>query len=132
MLLATRTPDGFDTAAVAECIDAALACSQACDACADACLYEYDIRRSCVAACMTCADVCVTTARALSRTSEWDIGTVTALVEACAHATAACAQHCEEHADVAKHCAVCAESCRRVERACQQLLIALAASRMTV
>jgi hypothetical protein len=45
----------------------------------------------------------------------------------CAKALSACASHCEEHADTAKHCAVCAEACRRAERACQQLLTAFAA-----
>lgn len=126
MLLATPSHHGVDTAVLAEAIDAVDSCAQACTACADACLDEYNLQRDCVSACLTCADVCELTTRVLSRTSRWDRTVVSAVVEACAKACSACATHCEHHADTAKHCGVCAEACRRAERATQQLLAAFA------
>jgi len=127
MLLAVPAHHGVDTAVLAEATDAVAACAQTCTACADACLDEYDLHRDCVSACLTCADVCEATARILSRTARWDRTIVGAMVEACAKACSTCATHCEGHADTAKHCGVCAEACRRAERACQQLLVAFAA-----
>lgn len=127
MLLATPTHHGLDTAVLAEAIDAVSTAAQAASACADACLDEYNLRRDCVLACLTTADVAHTTARLLSRTARWDRTVVHAMVEVCAKALSACASHCEEHADTAKHCGVCAEACRRAERAAQQLLVAFAA-----
>ncbi|MEJ7844645.1 MAG: four-helix bundle copper-binding protein [Acidimicrobiales bacterium] len=126
MLLATAHLPGIDTAVLAECIDAADTCAQSCTACADACLHEYDLRRECVHACATCADVCETTARVLSRASTWDLHVVAKLLETCVRACSSAAAHCEGHADTAKYCAICAEACRRCEKACQQVLIALA------
>lgn len=127
MLLATPAHHGLDTAVLAEATEAIVSCAQTCTACADACLDEYDIRRDCVQACLTCADVCDVTARLLSRTARWDRNLVASMVETCARACSACASHCEDHADTAKHCGVCAEACRRTERACQQLQAAFAA-----
>ncbi len=127
MLLATPSHHGIDTAVLAEATEAVGSCAQACAACADACLDEYNLRRDCVSACLTCADVCDVTARLLSRTARWDRTVVWAMVETCAKACSAGATHCEEHADTARHCGVCAEACRRAERASQQLLTAFAA-----
>jgi hypothetical protein len=126
MLLATPAHHGLDTAVLAEAIDALGSCAQTCTSCADACLDEYNLHRDCVASCLTCADVCDVTVRLLSRTARWDRTVVASIVEACAKACAACAAHCEGHADTAKHCGVCAEACRRAERACQGLLTAFA------
>lgn len=127
MLLAAPSHHGLDTAVLGEAIDSLAAAALAAAACADACLDEYDLRRDCVAACLTTADVAATTARLLARSSRWDRTVVHSLVDASAKAVSASASHCEQHADVAKHCQVCAEDCRRAERACQQLLAALAA-----
>jgi hypothetical protein len=126
MLLSVQTHHGIDTAVLGESIEAVLACAQACTSCADACLDEYNLQRDCIAACETCADVCLTTARLLSRSARWDRPTVTALVDATARICSVTASHCEEHADTAKHCRVCADACRRAEKACQQLLTAFA------
>jgi hypothetical protein len=126
MLLATPAHHGLDTAVLAEAIEAISGASQACTACADACLDEYNLHRDCVTACLTCADVCDVTARVLSRSARWERTIAAVLVEACARASSSCASHCEHHADTAKHCGVCAEACRRAERACQQLLTAFA------
>lgn len=127
MLLASPSHHGLDTAVLGGAIDGLVSASVAAAACADACLDEYDLRRECVAACLTTSDVAGTTARILARSSRWDRGLVHTLVDAAAKAVSASASHCEQHADVAKHCQVCAEECRRAERACQQLLTALAA-----
>lgn len=126
MLLATPAHHGLDTAVLAEAIDAVLTASQASTACADACLDEYNLHRDCVSACLTAADVGQATARLLSRTARWDRTVVHGLVEVCAKAMSSCAGHCEGHADTAKHCGVCADACRRAERALQQLLVGLA------
>jgi hypothetical protein len=126
MLLTTPAHHGLDNAILGEAIDAITNCAQTCTSCADACLDEYNLRRDCVAACLTCADVCDVAGRLLSRSARWDRTVVASVVEACAKACSACAQHCEEHADTAKHCGVCAEACRRAERACQQLQAAFA------
>ena len=127
MLLATPTHHGLDNAVLGEAIDTLGRASQAANSCADACLDEYDLRRDCIVACLTVADVAGVTARVLARTARWDRGVVQGLLDAAAKACSSCASACEEHADVAKHCQVCAEDCRRAEKACQQLLTALAA-----
>ena len=127
MLLATPTHHGLDNAVLAEAIDAITTASQASTACADASLDEYNLHRDCVNACTTCADVCDVTARLLSRSARWDRTVVWAQVETCAKACSSCASQCEGHSDTSKHCGVCAEACRRAERAIQQLLVAFAA-----
>lgn len=127
MLLTTPAHHGLDSAVLAEAIDALATCGQACTACADACLDEYNLERDCIVACLTCADVCDVAVRLLSRNARWDRTVVAAVAEAAAKACSACATHCEHHADTAKHCGVCAEACRRAERATQQLLVAFAA-----
>ena len=127
MLLAAPSHHGLDTAVLGEAIDTLAAAAVAAAACADACLDEYDVRRDCITACTTTSDVASATARVLARSARWDRTVVGSLVDAAAKAVSASAAHCEEHADVAKHCQVCAEDCRRAERACQQLLTALAA-----
>jgi hypothetical protein len=126
MLLAAPSHHGLDNAVLGEAIDGLAAAAVAAAACADACLDEYDVRRDCVAACITTSDVAAVAARVLARSARWERPVVHALVDAAAKAVSASASHCEQHADVAKHCQVCAEECRRAERACQQLLVALA------
>lgn len=127
MLLAVPSHHGLDTAVLGEAIDGLTSASVAAASCADACLDEYDLHRSCITACITTSEVAATAARLLARSTRWDRAVVHALVDAAAKAVAASASECEQHADVAKHCQVCAEDCRRAERACQQLLAAMAA-----
>ena len=59
---------------LATAIDAALACSQTCTACADACLSEEMVAEmaTCVRTDLDCADICGTTARILSRHTGYD------------------------------------------------------------
>jgi hypothetical protein len=126
MLLATPTHHGLDNAVLAEAIDAIATAGQAATACADACLDEYNLHRDCITACVTAADLADVTARLLSRTARWDRTVVHGLVDVCAKAMSTCAGQCEAHADTAKHCGVCADACRRAERAIQQLLVGFA------
>jgi hypothetical protein len=127
MLLATPAHHGLDTAILGEAVDSLGTASLVATACADACLDEYDIRRDCIVACLTVSDVASATARTLCRAARWERPVIQGMVEAAARALSTCATECEAHGDVAKHCQVCAEDCRRAERACQQLLTALAA-----
>jgi hypothetical protein len=115
---------------LAEAIDALSACTVACVACADACLGERDVEamRACIRACTVCADICDVTGRTLARTGGYDIPVVRNLLETVAKACATCAETCEGHGEVHKHCRVCAEACRRVEQATQRVLTALAAA----
>ena len=63
-----------DRSALAAAIDATLACSQTCTACADACLAEPDVAAMalCIRDDLDCADVCAATSRVLTRQTEWD------------------------------------------------------------
>lgn len=107
-------------AALSECIEACLECAQGCTACVDACLAESDPARlvDCIRLNLDCADVCEATARVLSRQTAGDPFAIRTLVLACAAVTAAAALECLVHAADHEHCRLCAELCRRCERAC--------------
>lgn len=125
-MLATHPKVGFAGAqdALLRCIEACVECAQACTACADACLGEGMVAElvTCIRKNLDCADICATTGAVLSRQTAPDVATVRALLEACRTACASCAAECEQHADMHEHCRVCAESCRRCEQACTDLL----------
>ena len=117
----------FDQGTLAECIDACFECVQVCTACADACLGEgkhLPHLVHCITLNADCADICAATGRVLSRLTQPDQSVLRAQLQACLAACTACAQECEGHARDMRmqHCAVCAESCRRCEQACQALL----------
>lgn len=116
--------DALNPELLAEAIDAALACSQTCTACADACLAEEMVAnlRDCIRTDLDCADICATTASVLSRQTGSNLTVVKELLKACRTACQVCAEDCEEHADMHEHCRVCAEACRRCEKACADLL----------
>lgn len=116
-----------DRAKLTACIQACFECSQACTACADACLSEDMVAEltKCIRTNLDCADVCATTGAVLSRHTGYDANVTRAVLEACAQACAACGDECERHAGMHEHCRVCADSCRRCERACRDLLAAL-------
>jgi len=118
---------GLDADLLASAIDALVDCAQTCTACADACLAENDPdgMAKCIRLDLDCADVCAATSRVLSRQTEYDADVSRALVEACRTVSAASADECESHAGHHDHCRVCAEACRRCERACAQLLEAM-------
>jgi len=122
----------FELNALTECIDACFECAQICTSCADACLGENEHQGHlihCIRLNSDCADVCVTTGRVLVRQTQPDLSVVRAQLRSCLAACKACGDECQQHAEKMdmQHCAVCAESCRRCERACQKLLDALSA-----
>jgi hypothetical protein len=114
----------FDRAQLAEAINTLIACSEACTACADACLSEDMVAdlAKCIRTNLDCADICNTTARVLSRHTGYDANISRSLLEACAMACASCAEECGRHADMHEHCRICAEACRACEQTCRQLL----------
>lgn len=109
------------------CIEACFECAQSCTACADACLSEEMVAElaKCIRTDLDCADICATTGRVLSRHTGHDANITRAMLEACAEACKTCGDECASHAEMHEHCRVCAESCRRAEQACRDLLINL-------
>ena len=114
----------LDRELLARVIDAAVACSQTCTACADACLSEDMVAdlTKCIRTNLDCADICATTARVLSRHTGYDANITRAQLEACVQACKSCGDECEQHASMHEHCRVCAEACRACEQACRELL----------
>jgi hypothetical protein len=123
-----RRPLIAGVATLAACIDECAACAATCTICADACLAEPDIEAlaRCIRLCLDCADACVDAGRILSRQTDPDADTQRTALEACLTACRACAAECERHAHHHEHCRLSAEECRRCERACDDLLAALA------
>jgi hypothetical protein len=109
------------------CIEACVECAQACTACADACLAEEMVAelRTCIRRDLDCADVCETTGRVVSRQTGYDGNVTRAVLAACAATCKACGDECAQHAEMHEHCRICAESCRRCEHVCRDLLAAL-------
>ena len=114
----------LDRALLAAAIETVAVCSQACTACADACLSEDAVAdlRKCVRSNLDCADICDATARVLSRHTGYDANISRAQLEACIAACRACGDECQRHASMHEHCRVCAEVCRACETACRELL----------
>jgi hypothetical protein len=124
-MLDTNPQDiNLDRQKLAAAIDTLIACSQACTACADACLSESMVAEltKCIRTNLDCADICATTARVLSRHTGYDAGVSRSLLEACATACKSCGDECETHAGMHEHCRICADTCRNCERACRDLL----------
>ena len=117
----------LDRAQLASVIDILTECSEACTACADACLSEGMVAEltKCIRTNMDCADICAATARVLSRHTGYDANISRTLLTACAQACASCRDECVLHADHHEHCRICAEVCDRCERACHELLQAM-------
>jgi Domain of Unknown Function (DUF326) len=117
-----------DGVALALTIDALHDCAESCTADADADLREQHVTDlvKCIRLCMDCADVCETTARVITRQTEFDPNAVAPLLEACATLCRVCGDECERHASLHLHCRLCAEVSRRCEQACRDLLAAIA------
>lgn len=117
----------LDRQLLARVVDALVECSQACTACADACLSEEMVAdlRKCIRTNLDCADSCAATARILSRHTGYDANLTRAHLEACIAACRACGDECSQHAEMHEHCRVCADVCRACEDACTELLNAL-------
>jgi len=120
-------PINLDRTHLAAAIDALIACSQACTACADACLSEDTVAEltECIRTNLDCADICATTARVLSRHTGYDANISRALLEACATACRACGDECARHAEHHEHCRICTDACRACEQACRDLLASM-------
>ncbi|MFF5229636.1 four-helix bundle copper-binding protein [Dactylosporangium sp. NPDC000521] len=114
----------LDRAKLAGAIDALIACSEACTACADACLSEGMVAEltKCIRTNMDCADICATTARVLSRHTGYDANISHTLLEACVMACRSCGDECSSHAQTHEHCRICATACREAESAARGLL----------
>ena len=110
--------------AVADAIDACLACVQVCTTCADADLAEPDAAEMsrCIALCIESADVCGLVARVLSRPAHADHFVVHRLLQACVKACTSSAEECALHAEHHRHCALCARVCRACAHECSELL----------
>jgi hypothetical protein len=117
----------FDRAKLARAIDILNACSEACTACADACLSEPTVAEltKCIRTNLDCADICTVTARVLSRHTGYDANISRTLLQACAMACKSCGDECAMHAPRYEHCAVCADACRRCEQACNAILASM-------
>ena len=113
-----------DAEVLAGIIEAAADCAQACGTDTDADLSEPHLAEmvACIRLCLDCADICAATAAVLGRPVIWDNRVVRPLVEACAAICRSCGDECERHAPRHAHCRVCAQSCRRCEQACGELL----------
>lgn len=124
-------PRSFNTdqSLLVECIAACHECAEACTQCADDCLSE-DKHLSELAKCIRlnqdCADLCETTARIVSRQTEYDANLTTAVLNACIQACASCGDECRHHAPHMEHCKICAEACERCRSACEALVAAIA------
>lgn len=118
----------LDRDLVARVVDALVTCSQACPACADACLSEDMVAdlRTCIRTNLDCADSCATAARILSRHTGYDATITRAHLESCVAACRACGDECDRHAGMQERCRVCAEACRACEAAGEELLAAIA------
>jgi hypothetical protein len=112
---------------LAAAVDAIRDCAQACVADTDADLNEQNLAEmvKCIRLCLNCTDVCTATGGILSRLAEYDADTTRPLLESCVAICKSCGDECERHAPHYAHCRVCAEACRRSERACRDLLTAL-------
>lgn len=108
--------------ALIRCIEACYDCAQTCTTCADACLGEDQLAElvQCIRRNMDCADVCTATGSVATRRSGSNEAVIRAMLDACATACRLCAEECERHAGMHRHCRICAEACRTCEDACRQ------------
>ncbi len=111
--------------AIGRCIDACFACVETCTACSDACLSEPHVDKlvSCIRLNLDCAAVCAATGSIASRANK--LGhrqLMEAQITTCIAYCRACAAECARHAEMHKHCAVCAQTCSDCVDACLAML----------
>lgn len=128
MLEAYPRSFNVDASQLARTIEALVECANTCTQCADACLSEQDVASlaKCIRLNLDCADVCTATSRVVSRQTEYDANVTRTQLEACIAVCKSCGDECERHAERMAHCRICAESCRRGEEACRELLSVIA------
>ena len=117
----------IDAAVLARAIEALGDCAQACTADTDDDLSEPDVTEmvTCIRLCLDCADICTATVGVVSRPRELDPAVLKPLLEASAAICRSCADECQRHGKMHRHCQVCAEACRRGEQASRELLAAM-------
>ena len=111
---------GHDNEYLGEAVRHAMYCAAICNSCADACAAEADVadRRECIRKCSDCADICAATARVAARRTGRNEAILKQMLEMCAAACDACAEHCEMHDDA--HCKRCARMCRECAADCRK------------
>jgi Domain of Unknown Function (DUF326) len=116
-----------DATVLAATIEALSDCAQACTADTEDDLSEPNVTEmvTCIRLCLDCADICTATVGVVSRQRELDPAVLRPLLEACAAICRSCGDECERHGQMHAHCRVCAEACRRGERATKELLAAM-------
>ncbi len=116
----------LDKSQLAEAIDTLMTCSQACTACADACLSEdpdaLPRLTRCIRDNLDCADVCDTALRVLSRHTGYGASVTRAVVVAAMQALRTCGDSCAEHRETHEHCEFCHQACRYTEQVLKDLL----------
>lgn len=117
-------PSELDAPSLQQVIEHCLECQTVCSMCADACTSHDDVAalRRCIRLNLDCADLCATAVRLLSRSGTTDLTAMRALLESCASICSSCAVECRKHAAEHEHCGICAETCERGARACQNAL----------
>jgi hypothetical protein len=114
--------------AMSRCIDACFGCVETCTACADACLSERDVSHlvSCIRLNLDCAAVCNATGSIMSRANKaGHRQLLEAQLANCIAFCRACASECARHAEMHRHCQVCAEACTACAEACNDMLNSL-------
>jgi len=104
------------------CIEECFACAQTCIACADSCLAEDAVSelRQCIRLNADCADVCVAAGSLASRRTGSNEAVLKQVLTTCAAACLACGEECTRHASKHEHCRICADECRRCQKACEE------------
>lgn len=123
-------PTGYGTTD-RKLLEAALLLSQqaslAASMCADGCLNEGMVKdmRECIRACLDCSDVVDAAVRSLSRNTGLNESAVPAILSAAVAVLATCAHETARHASMHMHARLAAETCRKAEAACTELLESL-------
>ncbi|MGD9920428.1 MAG: four-helix bundle copper-binding protein [Pseudorhodoplanes sp.] len=114
--------------AISHCIEACFACVETCTACADACLAEKGVASLivCIRLNHDCAAVCAATGSILSRANK--VGhrqLLEAQLTTCIAFARTCAAECQRHADMHKHCEICAKACQHCVESCTEMLTSM-------
>jgi hypothetical protein len=113
----------MDMSVMQECLEAAVACEQACIMCADS-MSGQDMSR-CVSMCANTADMAKTMVRAMLRPNGTHMESMMAMHMASVTTAAACADECMKHADMSEDARLCAEACRQSAAASQKMMDAM-------
>ena len=115
---------------MSRCIEACFTSSGTCTACADACLSERDVDGllGCIRQNLDCAAICLATGSVVARSKTGASRQVLeSQLSVCIAACRACGDECRRHAEMHRHCRVCAQTCDDCAQACTEMLAALRA-----